>query len=459
MRRPAGRILALLGVALASLSSVSAEPEAPAAAQERNGPPFVLVAEVEGIIHPVTAEFLTNAIDRADTSGAAALVVELRTPGGLVESTRTIISRMIAARTPIVVFVGPSGARAASAGFYITLAADVAVMAPGTHIGAAHPATIGGSSGEQQEGSKTMEEKATSDLAAYARSLAEARGRNVTLADEAVRKSRSFTENEALEAKPPLIDFIASDVNDVIRQLDGRRITRFNDRETTLRTAGARVERLAPNWRQRFLGTIAHPQIAVLLFSLGMLGLTVELWYPGSIVPGVVGGLCLLLAFFAFQVLPIDVTGLLLIGLGLGLLILELKVPSFGALGVGGAVSLILGWIVMMGDVPGMTVSLGLIVPVSLAFAGIFVLLGRLALASQRQPAVTGIAGMVGSRGRTLSDIPVSGTGTVSVHGEIWSATAQESIPRDAPIEVVAIDGLTLTIRSIERSSPGGSTS
>ncbi|MPZ21548.1 MAG: nodulation protein NfeD, partial [Luteitalea sp.] len=348
---------------------------------------------------------------------------------------------------------------AASAGFYITLAADVAVMAPGTHIGAAHPATIGGSPGEQKEGSRTMEEKAASDLAAYARSLAEARGRNVALSDEAVRKSRSFTESEALEAKPPLIDFIAADVNDVIRQLDGRRITRFNDREATLRTAGARVEHLAPNWRQRFLGAIAHPQIAVLLFSLGMLGLTVELWYPGSIVPGVVGGLCLLLAFLAFQVLPIDVTGLLLIALGLGLLVLELKVPSFGALGVGGAVSLILGWIVMMGNTPGVTVNLGLIVPVSLAFAAIFVFLGRLALASQRQPAVTGTAGMAGERGRALTDVPVGGIGTVSVHGEFWSATAHESIPRDTPVEVVAIDGLTLTIRPIERSSPGGSTS
>jgi membrane-bound serine protease (ClpP class) len=332
-------------------------------------------------------------------------------------------------------------------------------MAPGTHIGAAHPATIGGSSGEQKEGSKTMEEKAASDLAAYARSLAEARGRNVALSDEAVRKSRSFTEREALEAKPPLIDFIASDVNDVIRQLDGRSITRFNEREMTLRTAGARVEHLAPNWRQRFLGTIAHPQIAVLLFSLGMLGLTVELWYPGSIVPGVVGGLCLLLAFLAFQVLPINVTGLLLIALGLGLLVLELKVPSFGALGVGGAVSLILGWIVMMGNAPGMTVSLGLIVPVSVAFAAIFVFLGRLALAAQQQPPVTGTSGMVGSRGRTLSDIPTSGLGAVSVHGEIWSATAHESIPRDVRVEVVAIDGLTLTVRPIQRSSPGGSAS
>ncbi|MGH9159573.1 MAG: NfeD family protein, partial [Vicinamibacteraceae bacterium] len=429
------------------------------AAQEPKRLPFVLVAEVDGIIHPVTAEFLANAIDRADTSGAAALVVELRTPGGLVESTRTIISRMIAARTPVVIFVGPAGARAASAGFYLTLAADVVVMAPGTHIGAAHPATIGGSSGGAQEGNKTMEEKAASDLAAYARSLAEARGRNVALSDEAVRKSRSFTEREALNAKPPLIDFIASDVDEVIRQLDGRQITRFNDQEMTLRTAGARVEHLAPNWRQRFLGAIAHPQIAVLLFSLGMLGLTVELWYPGSIVPGVVGGLCLLLAFLAFQVLPINVTGLLLIGLGLGLLVLELKMPSFGALGVGGAVSLVLGWIVMIGNAPGMTVSLGLVVPVSVAFAAIFVFLGRLALASQRQPAVTGTAGMVRSRGRALTEIPTSGVGTVSVHGEIWSATAQESIPRDAPVEVVAIDGLTLTVRPINRSSPGGSAS
>ncbi|MPY88539.1 MAG: nodulation protein NfeD [Luteitalea sp.] len=459
MRITAGRILAILGVALPLVASVSTPQGAPQASQEPDPrSPVVLVAEVDGIIHPVTAEFMGNAIDRADTAGAIALVFELRTPGGLVESTRTIISRMIAARTPIVIFVGPSGARAASAGFYMTLAADVAVMAPGTHIGAAHPATIG-SSGEQQQGSRTMEEKAASDLAAYARSLAEARGRNIALSNEAVRKSRSFTEREALEATPPLIDFIASNSTDVIRQLDDRTIRRFNGAETTLRTAGARVEHIAPTWRQRFLSAIAHPQIAVLLFSLGMLGLTVELWYPGTFFPGVVGGLCLLMAFLAFQVLPIDVTGLLLIVLGLGLLVLELNVPSFGVLGIGGIVSLILGWIVMMGNVPDVAVSLSLIVPVTVAFGAIFLFLGRLALAAQRQASVTGTSGMLGLHGRAITDIQAGGTGQISVRGEIWSATASEPIPRDARVEVVAVDGLTLTIRPLDRSFPGGSRS
>ena len=293
----------------------------------------VFVAEVDDAIHPISAELMVSAIDGADAAGAAALVFVLRTPGGVLDSTRAIISRMIAARTPVIVYVAPSGARAASAGFLITIAADVAAMAPATHIGAAHPVSASG-----QAIDKTMGDKVASDVAAFARSLAQARQRNVSLAEEAVTKSRSFTEREALEASPPLVDLVAGSLDELIAKLDGRTIHRFSGAQQTLHTAGARRQSVEMTWRQRFLSTLAHPQIAYLLFTLGLLGLTVELWNPGTALPGIVGGVCLLLAFLAFQVLPINVAGLLLIALGVGLLVLELKFPTFGALGVGGVV-------------------------------------------------------------------------------------------------------------------------
>ncbi len=251
------------------------------------------------------------------------MVFVLRTPGGLLESTRTIVSRMITSRAPVVVFVAPSGARAASAGFIITLAADVAAMAPGTHIGAAHPV-----SGSGEEVNETVASKAASDTAAYARSLAQARKRNVSLSEEAVLKSRAFTDSEALMATPPLIDLVSPDVNKLLDELDGRTISRFDGRTTELRTANAEIRSIGMTRRQRFLSAIAHPQIAYLLMTLGILGLTVELWNPGAIIPGVAGGLCLLLAFFAFQIIPVSTAGLLLIVFGLALLILELKVPE-----------------------------------------------------------------------------------------------------------------------------------
>lgn len=406
-------------------------------------PPRVLVADVDTAIHPISAEFMVSAIDEADATSASVLIFVLRTPGGLVDSTRAIISRMIAARTPIVVYVGPSGARAASAGFLLTIAADVAAMAPGTHIGAAHP--VGGP-GTQEAPDKTMAEKAASDMAAYARSLAEARHRNVALAEEAVLKSRSFTEREAADAQPPLVDLVVGSVDELVRQLEGRDITRFSGAKATIRTAGGTRASLKMTRRQRFLGAIADPQIAYLLFSLGLLGLTVELWNPGSVLPGVVGGVCLLLAFLAFSILPVNVAGLLLIGLGIGLLLLEIKLPSFGVLGVGGAVSLVLGSVVLMGDTPELRVGLALVVPMMLAFAAIFLFLGRLAVASQRRVSVTGAEGLIGLEGRAMSAVSDQPGGQVFVRGEIWSATSGTPLAAGAPVRVVAIRGLTLTV-------------
>ncbi|MEW5983579.1 MAG: nodulation protein NfeD [Acidobacteriota bacterium] len=431
-------------LALPCVPAAAAQPEqAPAAI-----PPLVLVASVDAIIHPVSAEFMVEAIDRADARGAALVVFLMETPGGLVDSTRTIVSRMLAAKTPVAVFVAPSGARAASAGFLLTIAADVAAMAPGTHIGAAHPVQ-----GQGEKMDETLSAKAASDVAAYARTLASGRGRNVDLAEQAVLKSRAFTETEALESSPPLIDVVASDVPDLLRRLDGREIKRFDGTSTTLRTAGARIETIDMTFRQRVLSTLAHPNIAYILLSLGVLGLTIELWSPGAILPGVAGGICLILAFFTFQVLPVNYAGVLLILFGLVLLVLEVKVTSYGVLGAGGVVSLLLGSMILIdAPTPELRVSLSLIVPVVLALAVILMFLLRLAVASQQRRSVTGPSGMVGQRGTAVTPIPPGGLGRVSAFGEIWAARSAEAIAVGDVIEVVAVDGLTATVRRTSAS-------
>ena len=427
------------GLAAALLSAGGVSGLGSAQAPDR---PLAVVAEFDGIIQPISAEYLTETINQADTSDADVVVFILRTPGGLLDSTRAIVSRMITSRAPVVVFVGPSGSRAASAGFVIAIAADVAVMAPGTHIGAAHPV-----SGTGEAVDETMAEKAASDTAAYARSLAAARGRNLELSEEAVLDSRAFTDGEALEATPPLIDFRAQDLDDVLRQLDGRTVARFDGRTTTLHTADAEVRRVDMTLRQELLGAIAHPQIATLLLTLGMLGLTIELWNPGAIIPGVAGGLCLLLAFFAFQILPVSATGLLLILFGLVLLLLELQVPSFGALGIGGVISLVIGSMMLTRDaIPGVEVGLGFVLPLALGFAAIFLFLGRLAVKSQRQRSVTGVEGLIGVDGRIRDAVGPDGPGNVDIHGEIWRAQSASRIAAGQPVRVTAINGLTLTV-------------
>ena len=405
--------------------------------------PSIVAAEFDGIIHPVSAEFFIQTIDRADSTGAELVVLTLRTPGGLVDSTNKIVSRMIAAKTPVAVLVAPSGARAASAGFLITMAADIAAMAPGTHIGAAHPVAGGG-----EKLDETMSKKAAADVAAAARSVAAKRGRNVELVEKAVTESRAFTEEEALKATPPLIDVVAADLADLLRKLDGRTVTRFDGSKKVLRTAQARIQPVQMTWRQRFLSGIAHPQVAYLLFSLGTLGLTIELWNPGAILPGVVGGVCLLLAFFAFQILPVNYAGLLLILFGLILLALEIKVTSFGLLAAGGLASLILGSMILMDSpLPELQVGLRLIIPMMVAMAGIVMFLVRLAYTSQQRRSITGTAGMLETTGTALCDIPAGSCGMVRTRGELWSATAVEPIRSGEPIEVVAVDGLTLRVK------------
>ena len=405
--------------------------------------PIVETAVVDGIIHPVTSEFMRSAIARADADGAALIVFTLHTPGGLLDSTRDINNAIIAAKTPVAVFVGPAGYRAASAGFLITMAADIAAMAPGTHIGAAHPVN-----GNGEKVDETMAKKMASDTAAYARTLATQRGRNVPYVEQAVTESRSFTEQEALTATPPLIDLTANDVTDLIHKLDGRTIRRFNGETKTLKLTNATVRTIDMTWPQRILSAIAHPQIAYLLLTLGTLGLTIELWSPGAVLPGVAGGIALLLAFFALQVLPVSYAGVLLILLGFVMLILEVKVTSHGVLGMGGVLSLLFGSLMLFDSpLPVMRVGLSLVLPVTLTLAGLLLFLVRLGVQAQRQPAVTGESGMLHTHGQALTAIPPGGTGRVATRGEIWTATAGESIHAGDPVVITAIDGLVLTVR------------
>ena len=414
--------------------------------------PVVYVAEVDALIHPVSAEFMVQTMDRADAAHADAVVFTLRTPGGLLDSTHTIIRRMLSARTPVIVFVGPSGARAASAGFLITIAADVAAMAPGTHVGAAHPVSGGGATMDE-----TMSKKAASDVAAEARSIAMKRRRNVELVDLAVKESRAYTDHEASTAKPPLVDVVVPDVNRLLQEVNGRTIARFDGTSHVLRTANARLERVEMGTRQRILSAIAHPQVAYLLLSLGTLGLTIELWSPGAILPGVAGVVCLLLAFFAFHVLPVNYVALMLIVFGLILLVLEVKITSFGVLGIGGVISLLFGSMILVDSPqPELQVGLQMALPVTIALTVIVLVLARMVVTAQRTRAVSGMAGMVDEVGYTLTPIAAHGRGRVATHGEIWNATAAEPIAEGQPVRVVGVDGLTLQVRPDERGAQEG---
>ena len=414
----------------------------------------VYVAEVDALIQPVSAEFIAQTLDMADAAEAELAVLMLRTPGGLVDSTRDINTSIIEARTPVVVFVGPSGARAASAGFLITIAADVAVMAPGTHVGAAHPVSGGG-----QPMDDTAAEKAASDVAAYARSLAAQRRRNVELAERAVLDSESFTEEEALAASPPLIDLVVSDIDELLTLLDGREVRRWDGRAEVLQTQGAEIVTVEMSWRQQLLSAVAHPQIAVLLFSLGTLGLTVELWNPGGIVPGVVGGLCLLLAFFAFQILPVNYVGLLLLLFGLVLLVLEMLTATFGVLAAGGVAAMVLGLMMLIdAQAPELQLGWGFILAVVIPFAAIVMFLVRLGVQAQRARSETGSVGMLTQTGEVIEAIEFGGAGRVATHGEIWNAIAAQAIPVGTRVKVTGIDDMVLTVSPepvVERDNRG----
>jgi membrane-bound serine protease (ClpP class) len=400
------------------------------------------VVDLDGVVHAISAGHVVAAIDQADASGAPLVVIRLDTPGGLDTSMRQIIDKMLNCRTPVAAFVGPSGARAASAGFLITIVADVAAMAPGTNIGAAHPVS---GMGQMDE---VMAKKVTSDAAAYIRGKAAQRGRNAEMAEKAVTESLSFTEREALEKK--LIDMVVPDLPALLKALDGRTVTRFDGTNTTLRLTGHLPRRVAMNWRQAILSLIARPEVLFLLLLGTLAGLGTEISHPGLLFPGIIGTLCLILFLFASQIIPVNWAGVLLILLAIGLFIAEVKLASYGLLTVAGLASMILG-AMMLVDAPikEMRLSLTTLAPAALVMAGGTLALVRMVVGAQRLKPTTGSAGMVGQAG--VAETELTPTGWVKVFGEHWRAVSDAPVATGHPVTVTSVEGLTLRVRPRER--------
>jgi membrane-bound serine protease (ClpP class) len=399
----------------------------------------VPVVELDGVVHAVSATHVVQGIDRADATGAPLVVIRINTPGGLDTSMRQIVDRMLSAKTPVACFVAPSGARAASAGFVILVSADLAAMAPGTNTGAAHPVSTGGQLDE------VMSKKVTQDAAAYIRGKAERRGRNVEMAEKAVVESKSFTEKEALDQH--LIDLVATDVPDLLRQLDGREVKRFDGSSVRLKLAGQKTVEVKMDWRQAILSTVASPEILFLLLLGALAGLGAEISHPGLVFPGIIGALCLILFLFASQIIPVSGAGVLLVLLAVGLFAAEVKVHSYGLLTVGGLVAMILGAMMLVDSpVPALRVDLWRLLPAIVAFAVFVMVLVRLVVQAQRRRAVTGREGLVGLVGRAETD--VAPEGWVLVGGERWRAVGEEGpIGRGEPVAVVSMQGLVLRVR------------
>jgi membrane-bound serine protease (ClpP class) len=435
MRRPLLAIVAVL-LGLAALLPTAG----PAVAADQP----VASIEMDGAITPVTVRLLTMAVGRAQSEGAQALIVQLNTPGGLERSMRSMVQTILGSPIPVIVYVAPTGGRAASAGVFITMSAHVAAMAPATNIGAAHPVAVGGSM------DKEMSKKVENDAAAFARSIATERGRNAEWAEKAVRSSVSATEREAVKLK--VVDLVAESVPDLLAKIDGR-IVKTPKGPVTLATKGAAVRVIEVRFRDRFLALISDPNIAYLLMMAGMLGIFFELSNPGSILPGVIGGISLILAFFAFQSLPVNWAGLLLILFGLVLLIAEIKVVSHGVLAIGGVVAMVLGSL-MLYDVPearGIRLSWLVIIPTVGTTAGLVFFAVTMGVRALYRPSVTGSSAMVGRIGVTRTALGPEGH--VLIDGELWRAVSPDGrIEAGETVQVTAIDGLTVKVaRSAQR--------
>jgi membrane-bound serine protease (ClpP class) len=398
----------------------------------------VYVIKASGTINPGMADYLIGSMEKSSRQGAACIVIQLDTPGGLALSMRSIVMAILASEIPVVVYVSPSGARAASAGVMITLAADIAAMAPGTNIGAAHPVNLG-----QKEMDKTMGEKVVNDMVAYTKSISEKRGRNSQWAEKAVRESVSVTEKEALELK--VIDLIAENLNDLLEKIDGRNL----QDKGTLRTKGLKTVFLEESLRDKVLKTLSDPNIAYLLMMIGMAGLYFELSHPGTIFPGVIGAISLILAFFAFQTLPVNYAGILLIALALVLFILEMKIASYGLLSLGGIISLFLGSLMLFeGGAPELSLSWRVLIPTVTMVSGFFVIVAGIVFRSQISKPRTGHKALIGEVGVVKQRLEPEGK--VFVHGELWNAESQEPIEAGAKVRVVEVDHLLLKVEEVK---------
>ena len=432
--------------------------------------PQIRVITIEdSIINPVVSEYILEAIDRAEEEHAPALVIELDTPGGLLSSTRVIVKKMMNADIPIIVYVAPSGSRAGSAGVFITLAAHVAAMAPSTNIGAAHPVEFGESPRKEKESFKeimeafrkekekkprrrekekttdTMSEKILNDTVAWVSTIARARGRNVDWATRAVTESISSREDEALRLG--VVDCVAKDLEDLLKQVEGKKVRVGTDREVTLHLSSYPVARVGMTLRQQILNVLINPNIAYILMILGFYGLLFEITHPGVWFPGVAGLICLILAFYAFHTLPTNYAGLALILLAIVLFIAEVKVTSYGLLSLAGIVCMLLGSLFLVDSTAEfMQISLQIIVPVVLSTAAIFVFLISLAVRAQRQKGVTGLEGLVGAVAEVTVPLP---NGKVMVEGEIWDAVSNDPVKKGQKVKVISVEGMKLTVKKI----------
>ena len=401
----------------------------------------VLQIDVDHVIHPLTVEIVTQGLAQAEKNGDSAVLIRLNTPGGLLNATQEVIQAIVSSSVPVITYVAPSGGRAASAGFMILMSGDVAAMAPATNTGAAHPVLMGGA-----EMDKVMKQKVENDAAAAVRAVADKRGRNSELAEQAVLENKAFTEKEALESN--LIDLVANDVPSLLEALDGRTIERFDGTQQTLALAGADVYSYELTTRQRVLLPLIDPNLAFILLILGALGIYVEFSHPGLVFPGVAGGILAILGLMALSVLPINWAGAALILVGVACFVLEATIVSGGILAVGGVAAMVLGAVMLVDTgIPELSISWATAVGVTLPFALITVFLLRLAVKSFRYKVATGLESMIGEIGEART--PINAKGRVFVHSELWNAASSKPIPSGSKVRIVAVEGLTLTVESV----------
>lgn len=398
--------------------------------------PKVIAVDIDGVIHPITVDLLAHALDQAASQNAAAVLLRINTPGGLLDATRQMNEKIVASRVPVIAYVTPSGGRAASAGFFILEASDVAAMAPGTNTGASSPVALGGQMDE------TMRHKVENDASAWLRSTVEKRGRNAVLAETTIRQASSFTEKEALDQH--LIDLIAPTTEKLLEALEGREITRFDGRKETLHLAGAEVVPYGLTLRERVIGAIADPNIGFILLVLGALGLYVEFNSPGLIFPGVAGGILLLMGASSLGVLPLNWVGVSLLLLGGALFVLEAYFTSHGILGAGGAVAMVLGALMLIDGPPEMRIRLVTALSVTIPFALITMFLLTLAVRARRNKSLMGGEGLLNEIGEARTAL--APTGKVFVHGEYWDAVSSAPVEQGGEIRVVAVDGMKLKV-------------
>jgi len=409
--------------------------------------PLVVELKLDGEVEPILAAYIDEGLADAARRHASLVLLTMDTPGGLSDSMKDIIQHILASPVPVAVYVWPTGARGASAGFYILLSADIAAMAPGTHAGAASPIIAIG--GFPQQIDEVFRRKINQDAMAFLRSFTVRRGRNPELAEKAITESKAFTEKECLDGK--MIDLIVNTSDDLIRELDGRTITRFDGTKVTLALQSAVLEPFELSARQRFLARIVEPDVFFVLLILGVLGLYTEFTHPGVIAPGVIGGICLILALYAMHFLPVNLAGLFLIALSLAFFILEAKAPSHGVLALGGIVSMFLGAVFLIrSPLTAGGVSLGVALSATLPFGVLAVVLMKLVLRSRKWKTATGKEELIGCQGTVTAELKAVEEGMVRVHGELWRAESSQPVPEGKTVRISKVEGLKLYVEPVE---------